>query len=642
MSLVRFENVTKSFAGLPVLERVNFRIENGEKIGLIGRNGAGKTTVLRLITEASEPESGIIERMRSVRTAHLSQMPAIDPGATIIDTVTASFGDLIERERALTQLEHDIAGADGGPRERDALMERYGALQDEYAALGGYEFRSKIRRTLTGLGFRADDFDLPAQTLSGGQRTRLMLALVLLKDTDLLLLDEPENHLDLAAREWLEGFLAECPQAVVVISHDRRMLNTVVKRTVDVERGQLTSYSGNYEFYIKQKALAREQHSKAYGRQQEFIEKEQRWIDRFRYKNTKARQVQSRIKRLDKLERIDKPSAEGTQANFRMDASGAGTEVVRSGQLVIAAQDLAMAYGGLKLYERLSFNVGRGERIGIIGPNGSGKTTLLRHLAGLLEGGTGTVTLGHNMRMGFYEQHHESVNRANDMLNEIRDTRPDMKPGEIRSYLARFPFTGDEVFKSVATISGGELSRLAIAKLILKAPNLLLLDEPTNHLDTVSREALQSALTGFPGSIVMVSHDRELIDALADKLIVIEDGRAAFHLGNYTHYLWKTASEKPEEKTGPASETMKIRKQQYERNKHRQRETRKRLNRLGGLERDIESIEELISETETQFASLDPADHERGRVLKEEYEGLQQDLKDMYEAWERLAEEMTE
>ncbi|MCX5759814.1 MAG: ABC-F family ATP-binding cassette domain-containing protein, partial [Candidatus Hydrogenedentes bacterium] len=469
MSLVRFENVTKSFGGRPTLDKIAFRVEEGEKIGLIGRNGTGKSTVLRLITGELEADGGTVERMRRARVACLAQMPDLSMSDTILDTAMMPFQDLVAMEGELEALEHRMAAGDETVHDRD------GELQELFSARGGYTFHTTVKRVLHGLGFRDEDYGLSVMALSGGQRTRLMLALILLQDADLLPLDEPENHLDLEAQDWLETFLLESPRAIVIITHDRRMLDHVVTRIVEVERGQLVSYSGNYEFFRTQKVLVRDQQQKAFERQQAFIDKELTWIERFRYKNTKADQVQSRILRLEKLERVEAPPPESSSAKF------AFGEVVRSGQ---------------------SFQVERGERIGIIGPNGSGKTTLLRHLAGRLPEGTGTVTPGHKVQLGFYQQHHESVNRANDIFTEIRLLRPDMTPERVRSFMGRFLFTGDDIFKSLSTLSGGEVSRVAIAKLILCGANVLLLDEPTNHLDIASRETIEGALDDFPGTLL--------------------------------------------------------------------------------------------------------------------------------------------
>ena len=557
-------------------------------------------------------------------------MPDLLPGETIHRAVMRSFQGLIEEEKRLSDLEHRLAAGEHG------VMDAYSRLQDKFRIHGGYEFRARVRSVLFGLGFREEEFGLPVTALSGGQRTRLMLALVLLQDADLILLDEPENHLDIAAREWLEAFLQESPKAFVIVSHDRRTLDAVVTRIDEIERGQVRSYTGDYSFYLRQKTLLREQHEKAYQKQQEFIEKEQRWIERFRYKNTKASQVQSRLKRLEKIERIDAPPPEGKSAGFRFGG------VVRTGEVVIEAKNISMRYGSLVLYQGFSLEVKRGERIGIIGPNGCGKTTLLRHFAGRLPEGEGDVRLGHKVQLGFYEQHHDNLSRELDIFQEMRNTRTDWTPEQVRTYMGRFLFMGDEVFKPVSALSGGELSRVAIAKLIAREPNVLLLDEPTNHLDIASREALEEALAQYPGTLVMVSHDRTLIDKMVDRLVVFEQDRVITHLGNYTDYREQRERQASPEDEKP-DDPLKIRRvERRKRDKAEERERRRRKRDLDELESRIEAMEEAVEDLEAQFAQLDPAGHEAQRRLKEEYDGLRADLLLLYQEWEELTEELAQ
>ena len=640
MSLVRLNNVVKRFGGEPVLEDVDFRVEEGEKIGLIGRNGTGKSTLFRIIMDEMEPDGGEFERMKRARFACLAQFPNVGPTETLFDVVMRSFSELLEMEQRLREMEERIANGD------ESLLEPYSRLQDAFDMQGGYEFRSNANRVLHGLGFSRDEFHLPIEALSGGQRTRLMLALVLLEDADLLLLDEPENHLDLRAREWLESYIKSSPKSFVIISHDRRMLNAVVDRIVEIERRRLTSFPGNYDAYLERKALQAEQQQKAFERQQEFIAKEERFINRFRYKATKARQAQSRLKRLEKMERVEAPQAGVADAQFSLG------EVVRSGAVVLEAQDLFMAYDDLTLYGGVSLQVERGERIGIIGPNGSGKTTLLRHLAGILDPKEGTmrgsVTLGHKVSIGFYDQHHESLNRSSDIFTETLGVRPDMKPEQIRSFLGRFLFSGDDVFQSIATLSGGEMGRVAIAKLILGGANVLLLDEPTNHLDIATREVLEEALAGFDGTLIMVSHDRELIDRMADRLLIVEEGTVTIHLGNYTDYLEtqgagdiKAIAPESVEETSTA-DVLRIRAaKKKERNRGRDKEAQKiqrqQRRKLEDLESDIAGVEELVADIEARFTSLDPADFEQAQQLKAEYDGYRADLRNLYAEWEELA-----
>ena len=629
MSLVRLENITKSYLGRPVLDGVSLRIEPGERVGLIGRNGTGKSTVFRVITGEIEPDSGVVERMRRLRLACLEQLPKVAEEKTIQDIVMESFPEILELEARLARLEERMAA------EGDALLAEYSDAQHAFTAMGGYGFRTRVKQVLQGLGFRPEEFSLPFHALSGGQRTRLRLALALLRDADLLLLDEPENHLDVEAREWLESYLSSCREAVMIISHDRQMLNNATTRIVEVERGQLFDYSGNYAFYQKQKALLREQYQKAYERQEEFIRKEEALIERFRYKNTKARQMQSRLKRLDKLERIEAPPPEADTAAFRLG------EVERSGEVVLDVRDATMAYGDLTLYDGISFTVRRGERVGIVGPNGAGKTTLLRQIAGMHKGTGGAVTLGHKVSVSFFEQNHDNVNRSSDILSEVLSVRPDFTPEQARRFLGRLLFTGEDVFKPVSTLSGGELARVAMAKMILGGANLLLLDEPTNHLDIASREALEGALAAFGGSILLASHDRALVDGLVEKLVILRDGKARVFLGNYADFHRQSgqAEEDPSDKT--AEEVLRIRRIEKEREakKSRAREDRKGQKRLAKVEADIAAMESLLADYTGRFAALDPADFTAAQALTDEYNGLRDDLKALYEEWETLAGE---
>ena len=645
MSLVRLENVTKRFGGEPILDGVSFRVEQGEKVGLIGRNGTGKSTLFKLILGEIEPESGTIERMKRARFACLAQLPEMRPTDTIFDTVVRSFDELQQMEHRLAEFEERIAAGEEGQ------LGAYSTLQEEFQRRGGYEFRITIDQVLHGLGFTRDEFGLPVTALSGGQRTRLLLALVLLEEADLLLLDEPENHLDLHAREWLETFLIGTSKAFVVISHDRQLLNAVTNRIVEVERAALQGFTGNYDAYVANKELIHEQHQKAFLRQQRFIEKEQSWINRFRYKNTKARQVQSRVKRLEKLERLEAPASEMRGPRFTMG------EVVRSGAVVLEGKDLSVVYGDLALYSRFSIQVERGQRIGIVGPNGSGKTTLLRHLAGELNAGAGTVSgtisLGTKVHLGFYDQHHEGLHPGNDIFTEIRNVRTEMSPEEVRSFMGRFLFSGEDIFKPISALSGGELSRVAIAKLILGESNLLLLDEPTNHLDIATQEVLEEALDQYDGALLVASHDRALIDRLSEKLLIVEKGTIQVHLGNYSDYRAGRAisSGGSPESSPPLNnpdEVMRIRASSPARGKgrsrerERERDERRRRRQLEDLERTIAAVEEIVASMESEFSRIDPSDYERGRTLKAEYDGLKEDLQRMYAEWEAVVGETGE
>lgn len=639
MSLVRLIGVTKRLGGETVLDTVDFRIEQGERIGLIGRNGAGKTTLLRLIIGELEPDQGAVERMRKARFAYLPQFPEFEPRATVIEAATAPLADLVRMEEQLADLGHRVASGD------DKALAAYSRLQEEFHRRDGFQFRARVARILTGLGFRTGDFDRPVSALSGGQRTRLLLAAVLLAEADVLLLDEPENHLDLQAREWLETFIRDTDKTFVIISHDRRMLNTLATRTVEIDRGRLRSYAGNYDAYHKQKDLQLHQQRKEFERQQEFIAKTERWIDRFRYKKTKARQVQSRIKRLEKLEPIEAPFE--APAPIRLNLA----DVSRSASPALEANNLTMGYDGRPLYEGFSIRILRRERVGIIGPNGCGKTTLLRHLAGRLESTAsglplGAVTLGHGVRIEMYDQLHQELNPENEVFNEIRAFRPDMTAEQIRTALGRFGFSEEEVFRPIHTLSGGERSRVAIAKLVLSRADLLLLDEPTNHLDIPTREVLEAALETFSGTFVVVSHDRVLLDRLVHRLVVFGTDGPRLHHGNYTDYREHASGHpsgifKPSQSPRQRKSTPRVHRAAGGQ-RERDRLDRRRRKQLEALEQRINAIEQAVADLEQLFTEIDPADYKKAQQLKSEYDTLKSEAQSLYAAWSELAEQLDE
>lgn len=626
MSLARLINVTKRLGTETILDSVDFWIESGERVGLIGRNGEGKTTILRLLTGQIEPDSGTVEKMRGLRLAYLPQVPQLDTSATVLETVLAARQDLLELERKLEHLAERLGGAN------TQVVAEYDRIQEEFRRKDGFIFRGRAEQVLGRLGFKKSDLGARVESLSGGQRTRLLLANVLLSNADLFLLDEPENHLDLEAREWLETFICESQKTFVVVSHDRRLLNHAVTRIIEVERARLHVFSGNYDAYRAHREKITEQQRKQFERQQEFLEKTTKWISRFRYKKTKARQVQSRIRLLEKLELIDAP--EDTSQPFYLKFRGKS----RGSSPAVVASHVSMSYDGRPLYTDFSLEVSRHECIGVIGPNGCGKTTLLRHLARKLTEETpccqGTVRYGHNVVVGFYEQLHDSLHTGNAVLSELQAERPDVPPEELRTLLGCFGFTGNDVFKSIESLSGGERSRVAIAKLVLSKADVLLLDEPTNHLDIPSREALEEALSQFSGASIIVSHDRELLDLLADRLVVFEASGPRIFQGNYSDYL---ASSKEEEPGGPPH-PIKYNAAEKSPQRIAQNALKKIKRQMEEIEKQISELESRIESLENAFTTLSPKEYQTMYSLKDEYEEIKGQLDSLYETWRELAE----
>ncbi len=624
MSLIRFENICKSYPGRILLDNVNFQIESGEHIALVGRNGCGKTTVFQLIANHIEPDSGTIEKQRNIRISYLEQIPYFPPDLTLLEIAESAFNELKEIEKKLKEFEHLISTG------KTELLNEYSKLQSYYQLHGGYHYSSLTKKVLSGLGFPHHTWSKKFDEISGGQQTRLLLVLALLQDADVLLLDEPDNYLDLEGKEYLEEFLISSPKTIVLISHDQRLLTRFPHRILELENGKITSYPGSYPDYREIKEQEYEKLQELYEQQEKELKKQEEWIERFRYKKTRARQVQSRIKQLSKITLLDEPKKYDPKLNFYIESES------RSHSLVLFAENLSMQYGNQILYKDLSFQLHHGERLGIIGPNGSGKTTLLKHLLGLHEGTSGAIRYGHNVKIAYYDQHHKDLNPENDVLQEVQSVRPDIIPTSLRNFLGAFLFHGEDVFKKVKVLSGGEQSRLALAKLILQKPNLLFLDEPTNHMDLASREALENALLNFDGSIILVTHDRELLDQIVDRLIVLKDGNAELIWGNYSHYLWREKNKNEDKKSNWFTKEQKI--SSYEEAKQIKREQRKKERKLEEIEKQIETLENEIENLELSFSQINPKDFQKIQTLIQELQTKKEQLNLFYSEWEKLIE----
>jgi ATP-binding cassette subfamily F protein 3 len=685
MSLLNAVNLAKSFGPNDIFKDVSLSIPHRARIGLVGPNGVGKTTLLRILMGLEEPSAGVVQRAKGLRLGYLPQNATLESDSTLWLECLSLFFDLIAMQERLNQLEHAM-GAEPTEAGLEAALGSYGRLQVDFERLGGYTYETRIRQTLTGLGFTPADFERPLYQLSGGQRTRALLAKLLLSDPDILLLDEPTNHLDIAATEWLESYLREWHGAVLLISHDRYFLDQVVSTIIEMIPA-IHLCHGNYSAYLDQRQERWERMMEVYESEMERLEKDLDYIKR-NISGQNVKQARGRLRRLSReVEAIESLGFEAVQGRSWADIAGEadisehsmGVEAVekrvhslrlpsnrppqlklhlkasaRSGDLVVRTNKLQVGYQdeGRPLFSAPDLTLLRSECAGVIGPNGAGKTTFLKTLLGQLAPYSGEVVLGANLHLGYFAQAHEGLHAERTLLQEIDAVAPNMRPAEIRDYLAKFLFTGDDVYKKVEMLSGGERGRLALACLELTNANLLLLDEPTNHLDLPSQEILQSVLADFGGTILLVSHDRYLIDALATQIWEVDPDRATLRVFNGTYTEYKNARDAEAEaarQQGAAqrAEAQKVAAQQEAQvaraaqragntNKERQRKQR-----LSDLEAEIVEVEKQFAQVSRKLENP-PADPGQVLKLSQEYERLQQVLEERMEEWGKLSEEMEE
>jgi len=642
--LYRFENVRKAYGPKEVLREVTWQHNPGEKVGLVGRNGAGKTTLLRIALGREEPDAGEFVKASGIRISTVEQALTSDLSESLHDYVAGAFEHLHRIEGELRRLEHAMAeGDDSAP-----VHDRYDALSHRFENDGGYEMVADVDKALSGLGFEKADFGRRLEELSGGQKNRAMLARAILASPDVLLLDEPTNHLDFNAVEFLEDYLARSRRAYLVVTHDRRFLDRVAEEIVDLEHGRLTAYSGGYTAYRRQKAERVLAATRAFEKQQEFIEKEKQYIRR-NIAGVNSRQAKGRRTRLARVELLEKPVGDMTSVAFRFDAARVG------GRTFLKAKRLDAGYeAGKPIVRDVSFELLRGERMAILGENGTGKTTLLKTLAGRLPALSGSVAPGHDVSIGYYDQELSDLDPSRRAIDAVWDEHPNETEEAMRSYLARFAFRGDEAFAPIAGLSGGEKGRLTLAVVMRQKHNLLLLDEPTNHLDLDSREALEDSLEDFPGSIVFVSHDRAFIDRLATRVVDLRAGRAELLPGNYSETSAARAlrRERPE----PPVETPSVPRPAEESDAtptrrpvrrverrpgspeekeaaRRRRKIRALEERIAGLEKDIEGLEARLWE---EALTLGPVEAHRIASAKS---AQKQELDRLVEEWASLSEE---
>ncbi len=632
--MLRAVNLSKQFSGDPVLEGVSLELRPGERVALVGANGAGKSTLLRILLGELEPDSGSVHRMAGRTIAYLPQDAGCMPGRTLFEEMISLFADVVALEGDQRRLEEQMTGLDAGSPELARLVEVHAELHEEFERRGGYTLEAEIGRVLYGLGFTMADYEKRVEHFSGGWQMRIALARLLLQRPDLLLLDEPTNHLDLRATEWLEGYLRQYRGAVVVVSHDRYFLDLVATRTLELDRAHLVEFSGNYSFYVREKTRRQREQEAAYGRQQAYLARQQAWIDRFHADKRRSSQTKSREKLLEKMDRVEAPRGSGKSMKFRFPVT------TPSGRKVFELRGAGKAYDGKWVFRACDLLVERGDRVALVGPNGAGKSTLLRLLAGVERPDAGTVGLGANVLRAYYAQDQsETLHDANTILKEIYAVAPrDWTVEEVRSMLGRFLFSGDDVHKPIAVLSGGERSRLALAKMLLGATNVLLLDEPTNHLDTSARETLESALMEYPGTLVLASHDRYLIDKLATKVVELEGEQAILYVGNYTNYREKKAALEADGETGRRGDTgTRRRGTPGLRTQDSGLSTRRLEKELQSVEREIIAAEERVAELEKLLGSPEVfADPVKSAPLMAEYSELTAKLPALNERWESL------
>jgi ATP-binding cassette, subfamily F, member 3 len=630
--LLQLSSVSKSYGAQTVLRDVTFQINPGEKTGLIGTNGSGKTTLLKILSTTVEPDDGVVSRRSGLITGTLEQIPDFHERTTVLEEALRSFANLIATEKELAALEHEIAGhAD------PVLLDRYATLQHEFEHKGGYRFRSMAEAAVLGIGFTRPMLTRETRALSGGEKNRLALAKLLLSEADLLLLDEPTNHLDIRSIEWLEKFLKDTAKTVIVVSHDRIFLDRVVNRILEVDNSRLSDYPGNYSDYVRGRAERLAQQEKEWNLQKRWIENQEDYIRR-NLAGQKTKQAKSRRNLLARVHRLERPKASSEKVKFNF------LPVDRGSRHVLRTEELTIGYDK-PLIQNLQFQVERGERWAILGANGSGKTTLLRTLTGEVSPMSGGMEWSENLELGYYDQQLSGLDPASTILEEIRSL--DMKPtdGELRSYLAMFLFSGEDIFKKVESLSGGEKSRLALAKLIYEGPALLALDEPTNHLDIVSREALESALLEYPGTILFVTHDRYLAKKIATHLMYIE-GQKAYtfdRLSAFEEWLVEGKTEGKLEGKPVAQPAAEAAAAAPRTSGQAGQATAMSKNRRDKLQNEVKQIEENISRLEAElknleegFANPDPtlnweAAHRRHAAIREELETLYATLADQWE-----------
>ena len=638
------QNISKAFVENQVLKNVSFHIEDHEKAAIVGINGAGKTTLLRIIVGEMTPDDGQVVLAKDKTLGYLAQNSTMDTSHTIYEELLSVKADLLRLEEKIRECENNMKHADGDALED--LMKQYTSLTHAFETGGGYLYRSELVGVLKGLGFTEDEFSKPVATLSGGQKTRVALGRLLLQNPDLIILDEPTNHLDMNSIAWLETYLLNYKGAVLIVSHDRYFLDRIAGKVIEIDQSKATTFMGNYSDYAVKKEQLRVAAWNAYMNQQRDIKHQEEVIEKLKSFNREKsiKRAESREKMLDKIEVIEKPSEVRTDMKLTL------TPRILSGNDVLTVEHLSKSFDSHKLFTDVNFEIKRGEHVAIIGDNGSGKTTLLKILNGLVPADQGTFRLGSNVEIGYYDQEHHVLHSEKTLFEEISDDYPYLNNTQIRNVLAAFLFTGEDVFKRISDLSGGERGRVSLAKLVLSNANFLILDEPTNHLDIMSKEILEDALNGYEGTILYVSHDRYFINRTAHRILDLTEGQFVSYVGNYDYYLEKhdtvmAAIEASTPQSADADNTAATKaaesevKLDWKAQKEEQARLRKKENDLKKCEEKIAELEARISEIDTEMS--DPAIGTQVAKLQElskEQTTCQEQLEKLYEQWEELAE----
>ena len=633
------QGISKSFGEKVILEDASFHIEEREKAALIGNNGAGKTTLLRIIMEEIHADAGQVVLAKDKRIGYLAQYQDVQGHLSVYEELLSTKQYIIDMEERLRAMEVQMKNTSG--EELDRLMNSYTRLTHEFELENGYAYKSELMGVLNGLGFTEEDFTKQVATLSGGQKTRVALGKLLISKPDILLLDEPTNHLDMESIAWLETYLLNYPGAVFIVSHDRYFLDKVVTKVIEIDAGQVRMYAGNYSAYAEKKAQLRDAQYKAYLNQQREIKHQEAVIVKLKSFNREKsiKRAESREKMLNKIQRIDKPVEVQSQMRLSLEPR------VVSGNDVLTVEDLAKSFPQQKLFSNISFQIKRGERVALIGNNGTGKTTMLKILNGLLDADAGSFSLGAKVQIGYYDQEHHVLHAEKTIFEEISDTYPTLTETQIRNMLAAFLFTGDDVFKVISSLSGGERGRVSLAKLMLSEANFLILDEPTNHLDIASKEILEEALNSYTGTVLYVSHDRYFINQTATRILDLTNQSVVNYIGDYDYYLEKkeeltekyapTAQEATEEAKEETSSEGKLTWQQQ---KEEQARKRKQENELKKVEKRIEELETRDKEIDDTLVLPDVCTNVgRCAELSREKDKIQAELEELYEKWEELA-----